>query len=129
MQPVVIDANTLLILSAVLPIALTVARVAGELLLQGLAQRLPAAKRARIEHEIGTVVAAVESAAKGVPGPEKKQIAQELIGEALKAARLKASEQQINTLIEAAVTGLKVAGGTGAAGGTASMATLAAKAG
>lgn len=128
MQPLTIDANTLLILSALLPIALTVAKVAGELLLQGLAQRLPAAKRARIEHEIGTVVAAVESAAKGVPGNEKKQIAKELIGGALKAARLKATDQQVSTLIDAAVTGLNVASVAGGTGLPASVATLAAKA-
>ena len=109
MQPLTFDANTLLILSLVLPIVLTVAKVLGELLLQGLASRLPAAKRARIEHEIGTVVAAVESAAKGVPGAQKKQIATELIGTALKTARLSATEQQISVLIDAAVTGLKTA--------------------
>lgn len=109
MQPLTLDANTLLLLSLVLPIVLTVAKVVGELLLQGLAQRLPAAKRARIEHEVGTVVAAVESAAKGIPGSQKKAIATDLIGTALKAAKLKASEQQISVLIDAAVTGLKAA--------------------
>ena len=111
MQSRTLDANTLLILSLALPVAFALARVLGELVLSALAERLPAAKRSRIEQIVAQAVAAVESAAKDVPGAQKKQIAVQLIGDALRAARLSATEQQISVLIDAAVTALKVAAG------------------
>lgn len=124
MQPMTIDANTVVLLSVLLPIAFAIVRVVGELVIQAAATRLPAAKRARIEQIVDQVVAAVESSARGVSGAEKKQIATSMLEDALRAARLTASEQQISTLIDAAVTGLKMAGGAASVAPLAPLATL-----
>ncbi|HLZ23034.1 MAG TPA: phage holin, LLH family [Ktedonobacterales bacterium] len=93
-----------LLLSIVLPLMVALARFVMELLLE----RLPAARRARLETLVGTVVHAVEQANAGMAGPEKKRVATQLITQLAKDASLTISPTQLDVLLEAAVHALNL---------------------
>jgi LL-H family phage holin len=68
-----------------------------------LVAKLPDATRAKIEATVIQAVQAVEQAQNLVPGAVKKEYATNLANTLLKAASVKATAAQVDTLIEAAV--------------------------
>lgn len=103
------DTNTLdlilFIISVVLPIMVSLAASLYQILLE----HLPAAKRTAARQVVAEVVAAVEQANAGVPGPAKKQIAEQLIGVLAREAHVAISPSQLDVLLEAAVGSLNAA--------------------
>ncbi len=91
--------GAILIATVLLPFVLQLAKVAGELLM-GL---LPAAQQKKLRGIVARVVLAVEQANQQVPGPKKKQVAETLIGAALKREGILVDEQELDILIESAV--------------------------
>ncbi len=65
--------------------------------------KLPEAQRQTVERTIAQVVQAVEQSSALVPAQVKKEYATNLVSSLLKKAGVKASPEQIDTLIEAAV--------------------------
>lgn len=80
-------------------------------LYQRLLARLPEAQRSAVEGMVQKVVAAVEQGQSLVPGAVKKQYATNMVNTLLAKAGLKASPEQVDTLIEAAVFAINQAKG------------------
>jgi hypothetical protein len=94
-----LDAQTLLIVSTVAPIAVSLAGV----LFKFLVGLLPQDKQYEIENQIGNVVRAVEQSMPGATPEAKKAKAIELANAVLKASKLPIDPQVIDVLIEEAV--------------------------
>lgn|GEM_PF-6088305 len=70
---------------------------------QAVLGRLPANQRARVEQLVSQTVAAVEQANASMAGPEKKQLATQLVSLAAQRAHIAINAEDLDRLIEAAV--------------------------
>ena len=94
-----------LILSVGLPLMAALAGLAYRLLLE----HLPAAKRDALRALVGDIVTAVEQANANMAGPQKKQLAEQLLDELARARHLPLAPTQRDVLIESAVGALNLA--------------------
>lgn len=100
-----LNATTFSLILFAVVLLLSLAHDLGSLLLQVL----PADRRGQVATIVGDVVHATEQAAGAIPGAQKKQMALQMIGVLLKQARLTASPEQLDVLLEAAVHAMNLA--------------------